>query len=135
MRTDSLNELIFTLPASPDLRRGACLVVDPDLFFNPNTEHAAKQVCLRCPVRGACLDYALGCGEKHGVWGGTTEAERLELLRQRPPVRRRHPAECGSRSRYLTGCRCEECREANRQYNVRRRVNGYRPPVKDLVEA
>ena len=75
-----MNVLINALPAMPNLQRGACLTVDPDLFFDPHTEHAAKQVCRRCPVLKACLSYALTCREKHGVWGGTTEAERQELL-------------------------------------------------------
>lgn len=44
---------------------------------------AAKQECARCPVRTECLTYALEQGEDHGIWGGTTPAERRALLRRR----------------------------------------------------
>ncbi|MEU7000820.1 WhiB family transcriptional regulator [Nonomuraea sp. NPDC046570] len=67
--------------------RAACLDEDPELFFPISPEgpgHAqanlAKAVCRRCPVRGACLDYALRTRQAHGVWGGTDPAERGELL-------------------------------------------------------
>ena len=60
--------------------------MDAALFF-PDTDDdpalEAKAVCGECPVRVACLDHALGYGEKAGVWGGTTERERRRILRQR----------------------------------------------------
>lgn len=122
----NLNALITALPEMPNLARGACLSVDPGLFFDSHTEHAAKQVCRRCPVLKACLDYAVRCGEKHGVWGGTTEAERRPLLEGQPPVRTKGPG-CvapahGSRGMYSKGCRCEPCRKANAEYARRRRL-------------
>jgi WhiB family redox-sensing transcriptional regulator len=43
---------------------------------------AAIAVCAACPVRAACLEWALrnwGIGQ-FGVWGGTVPAER-EILR------------------------------------------------------
>ena len=43
---------------------------------------AAKAVCDECPVRGTCLEHALG-REKEGVWGGSTERERRRIIRQR----------------------------------------------------
>jgi WhiB family redox-sensing transcriptional regulator len=43
----------------------------------------AKRICAYCPVRQACLDYALNAGEPHGIWGGLTPGERTELLRER----------------------------------------------------
>ncbi len=36
----------------------------------------ADEVCLRCPVQVSCLAAALVVGEEHGIWGGTTEADR-----------------------------------------------------------
>ncbi|MEV6028378.1 WhiB family transcriptional regulator [Streptomyces sp. NPDC052036] len=70
------------------LRHAACLGEDPDLFFpvgstGPALEEtaAAKRVCRRCPVIGECLDWALRSGQTAGVWGGTGEQERAELLR------------------------------------------------------
>ncbi|MCF4135841.1 WhiB family transcriptional regulator [Streptomyces sp. Tue 6430] len=79
------------------LRRGACIGEDPDLFFPVGTSGPAlretadaKRVCGRCPVTADCLAYALESGRLSGVWGGTDEAERADLLRTaRDDVRRR----------------------------------------------
>ena len=63
----------------------ACRDAPPDLFFGPEGEQQhqkpareaeAKTVCARCPVRTACLDYALASGIRFGVFGGTGEDER-----------------------------------------------------------
>ena len=67
----------------------ACKGVDVSVFYHPegergaakaNRDNAAKEVCLRCIVRTACLEYALEAREAYGVWGGTTEEERDEML-------------------------------------------------------
>jgi WhiB family redox-sensing transcriptional regulator len=42
-----------------------------------------KAVCEDCPVRKECLEYALETNQRKGVWGGTSERQRLELLRTR----------------------------------------------------
>jgi WhiB family redox-sensing transcriptional regulator len=42
----------------------------------------AKAVCASCDVQGSCLEYALSCREKFGIWGGATEAERVSMLRR-----------------------------------------------------
>jgi WhiB family transcriptional regulator, redox-sensing transcriptional regulator len=39
-------------------------------------EDQAKTVCLECPVRQECLDYAISARESHGIWGGMTDVER-----------------------------------------------------------
>jgi WhiB family redox-sensing transcriptional regulator len=44
-------------------------------------ENAARSLCAQCPVRTACLDYALYVQEPYGIWGGLTEVERRRLLR------------------------------------------------------
>jgi WhiB family redox-sensing transcriptional regulator len=56
-----------------------------DLFFPERGEPTkeAKKVCAECPVREPCLEYALANGEKHGVWGGTSERERRRMRVQR----------------------------------------------------
>lgn len=82
-----------TTSAAPsgDWRTSAlCQQVDPDLFFpvahtygwRKQTE-AAKRVCGRCPVRQACLEWALETGQPAGVWGGMSEQERQSLSRVR----------------------------------------------------
>ncbi len=42
-------------------------------------EQRAKQVCSGCAVREECLGHALRSGERYGVWGGMTDAERRHL--------------------------------------------------------
>jgi hypothetical protein len=44
---------------------------------------AARAVCARCPVRTACLEYALAHGETFGIWGGLNERERRRERRRR----------------------------------------------------
>ncbi|MFF8997097.1 WhiB family transcriptional regulator [Streptomyces achromogenes] len=55
----------------------ACREVDPDMFFTDNTHivQQARKVCLGCPVRQQCTDYALEHGEWWGVWGGMTQTQ------------------------------------------------------------
>lgn len=67
-----------------------CLGVDPDLFFPERgaSTREAKGVCAGCEVRLECLEYALGSGEKFGIWGGLSERERRRLRRQRALARR-----------------------------------------------
>ena len=43
----------------------------------------ARRICADCPVREACLEYALRNGIDHGVWGGTSERERRRIARRR----------------------------------------------------
>jgi WhiB family transcriptional regulator, redox-sensing transcriptional regulator len=59
----------------------SCRGVDAELFFPPTDEEAgaAKSICETCPVRLACLAFALERNERFGVWGGMTEKERARL--------------------------------------------------------
>ncbi|HTF54142.1 MAG TPA: WhiB family transcriptional regulator [Pseudonocardia sp.] len=68
----------------------ACRDADPELFFpigdgGPTAKQTdeALFVCYRCPVRAACLDWALCTGQSEGIWGGHTPAERRALHRGR----------------------------------------------------
>jgi WhiB family redox-sensing transcriptional regulator len=70
-------------------RSAACRDVDPSLFFpvgltGPAVPQIAeaKAVCRRCPVRLACLQYALVSYQEFGVWGGYDEEERRDLRRR-----------------------------------------------------
>lgn len=42
----------------------------------------AKRLCLGCPVRADCSEWAIATGQ-HGVWGGTDEEERRRIRRSR----------------------------------------------------
>ena len=66
-------------------QRGACVGLDPDVFYPPSDEEAeeAKAICATCAVRELCLEFALTTREAEGVWGGTTGRERRRMLRQR----------------------------------------------------
>ncbi|MER7171707.1 WhiB family transcriptional regulator [Streptomyces mesophilus] len=72
------------------MKRAECVREDPELFFPVGTTgpalrdlQDAKAVCGRCPVARQCLDLALRSGQTSGVWGGTSEAERVPMLRAR----------------------------------------------------
>jgi WhiB family redox-sensing transcriptional regulator len=66
--------------------QAACRRVDPGLFFPVSTSGASllwiettRRVCGRCPVRTACLRWALDAGQVSGIWGGTTEEDRRAM--------------------------------------------------------
>jgi WhiB family transcriptional regulator, redox-sensing transcriptional regulator len=60
-----------------------CAEVGGDLWFPEQhdwlTAVKAKTVCVRCPVREACLSYALRNNEIHGIWGGKSRDERKAI--------------------------------------------------------
>ena len=62
--------------------RALCAETMPDEFFPSQGESPkrAKLICAQCDVRAECLAAALE-GREQGVWGGTTEAERDQILR------------------------------------------------------
>ena len=72
--------------------QAACRGADANLFFPPHhqekkderdvRESQAKAVCGRCPVREACLAFALETREPHGIWGGLNELERRRALQR-----------------------------------------------------
>jgi WhiB family redox-sensing transcriptional regulator len=80
-------------PAAPDTdwrTSAACRYVDPDLHFPEFTKPGsrkhfdeAKRVCAGCPVKQACLEWALATGETAGVWGGKSPRERKGMSRPR----------------------------------------------------
>jgi WhiB family redox-sensing transcriptional regulator len=68
-------------------KHAACRGLDVEIFY-PATEDEfdaieAKAVCALCPVRQACLEFALAHREREGIWGGATERERRRIIRQR----------------------------------------------------
>lgn len=38
---------------------------------------AAKRICKQCPIRDACLSFALESNQRYGIWGGTEGHERI----------------------------------------------------------
>ena len=64
---------------------GNCRSVSPSVFFPSDGVgvEVARQVCRDCPVKTACLEYALANHIGHGVWGGTSERERRRIARRR----------------------------------------------------
>ena len=62
-----------------------CRGMDPSIFFPSDGigVQEAVAVCAGCPVRDACLDYALENRIQHGVFGGHSERSRDRLLRER----------------------------------------------------
>ena len=70
--------LIGALPPAVVDEHAACKGKDQAIFFPTQGEDstAAKAICGTCPVRDACLDFALTNREKFGIWGGMSENER-----------------------------------------------------------
>lgn len=62
-----------------------CKQLNPEVFFPSDGIGVieAQRVCAACPVKAACLEYALTYRIEHGVWGGASERERRRLLRAR----------------------------------------------------
>ena len=80
--------------------RAACRGEDPELFFPVGSSGpaalaqivAAEAICARCPVREACLRFALDTGQDYGIWGGLAEDERRRLRRRERRAALRRPA-------------------------------------------
>ena len=68
-----------------DMSQAACADADPDTFF-PEGKNArqdtimAKAICHDCPIKTECLLVAMTYNY-NGIWGETTDAERMELRR------------------------------------------------------
>ncbi|MEU2134961.1 WhiB family transcriptional regulator [Streptomyces sp. NPDC018352] len=67
----------------------------------------AKALCAQCPIKAACADHAIQRGERDGIWGGLTPAERR--ARRRPDC----GTESGWRSHVQRDESCLTCREAH----------------------
>ncbi|MEV5168234.1 WhiB family transcriptional regulator [Streptomyces werraensis] len=75
----SLHDLMNRTPGLP------CRLL-PDAFFSDNSRErdAAVRMCRTCPLLEACAEYAIAEREPHGVWGGTTPADRRSFRDGRP---------------------------------------------------
>jgi hypothetical protein len=62
-----------------------CATTDPEAFFpekgvgGQRSVQMAKKLCRQCPYVEKCLQWALDNSER-GIWGGTTERERRQLI-------------------------------------------------------
>jgi WhiB family redox-sensing transcriptional regulator len=65
-----------------------CKDRDPLIFFPESGPGviAAKKICAQCPVKVACLNYALDNEIEHGIWGGTGQRERMRIKRANKKV-------------------------------------------------
>lgn len=67
----------------------------------------AKAVCMTCPVRIECLDWAVEMRERQGVFGGTSEKQRRPLIKAMlagtPLAEQALPG-------VDYGCGCDDCR-------------------------
>jgi WhiB family redox-sensing transcriptional regulator len=73
--------LVLPFQPEPWVDKAACRDAKWQTFFPERGEGAgpAKAICARCPVREACLDYALRWNITYGVWGGLSEKQRRRL--------------------------------------------------------
>jgi WhiB family redox-sensing transcriptional regulator len=55
----------------------------PEDYYEPASkmlaERMAKILCIGCPLKKLCKDYAVAAQENYGIWGGTTPQERREI--------------------------------------------------------
>ena len=69
------------VPAGNWQQDAACKGMDTRLFFPARGESSpeAESACGRCPVRLECAEYAIGSGQRFGIWGGTSERQRRRV--------------------------------------------------------
>lgn len=62
----------------------SCAQVGGDGWFpeNGNVSTKITDMCHECPVREACLQYALDNHEVFGIWGGLNYKSRRKLRKQ-----------------------------------------------------
>ncbi|GAA5213643.1 WhiB family transcriptional regulator [Streptomyces thinghirensis] len=79
----SMHTEMITTPDLAWQEEALCAQTGADFFFpEPGSSvRDAKRICALCPIRSACLEYALSNDERFGVWGGLSEKERLALRR------------------------------------------------------
>lgn len=121
----------LALAASHELAwqdEGLCMQTDPEAFFvgKGGDVKPSKKICAACPVRAACLEYALENRDEFGVWGGTTGRQRRVILAARdraagitrcPPGR--HVLTAAST---LPNGKCAGCRDGGLRAAAERRL-------------
>lgn len=61
----------------------ACKGMDQSIFFPERGESTdeAKRVCMGCPVKVDCAEYALTTKQEIGIWGGLSNRQRRSIKR------------------------------------------------------
>lgn len=64
------------------MENARCKNMGSELFMSESKKDIkeAIAICLGCPAIKACLEYAIA-NKEQGVWGGTTERQRLRLIK------------------------------------------------------
>ena len=77
-------KVYYQLKYNPELFKDAsCKGIDTEVFypdkvsFTREEERFYNNLCSRCPVLEACLEWGLA-HENYGIWGGLTPALRTE---------------------------------------------------------
>lgn len=109
-----------------------CRDQDAESFFleSAGGVRAAKRICRQCPVRRACLEFAMATDNtyRYGVFGGLSAWERRKLATRRGgKALRSNAPRCGTesayRSHYTRGEKpCHACRRAMNDANHRRKA-------------
>lgn len=72
---------------SPDYwEEAVCNSVDVNIFFpergsgsRGQPHHSqVKAICMECPIRVKCLQFAIDENQIHGIWGGMSYRERVQ---------------------------------------------------------
>lgn len=73
--------------------KAACKGQPRDVFFpEPGTSAAtrAREICVGCPIRRECLEFAIETRQEYGIWGGMNAGERQlfenKRARRRPTI-------------------------------------------------
>lgn len=65
------------------MEQAACIGYDPAWWFVGDDQAELRQkalkICRACPVREACLEYALRSNAAYGIWGATSQDARIKL--------------------------------------------------------
>ena len=112
------------VPTEPSLAwmdDALCAQVGYEIFFPEKSDHAsagkARSICAKCPVQTECLTYAVPQADLWGIWGGTTERERMAM---RTEERAEREAAVTKRLREL-GMVCAECADPTHAKGLCRR--------------
>ena len=67
--------------------KALCRETDPDaLFVRGAAQRKAAVICRHCPVMQECAAEALDNKVEFGIWGGMTERQRRDLLKENPDI-------------------------------------------------